>query len=198
MRGMPNNPVTCSVCGSPWGFPKDGLCPVCRNLKRRKYIWTPALDDELRRIYADNARRRDALGAALHAFQRRLGWPMNALTSRAMVLRITTYEKHPWTRKQDMLLQSLVGRKNIRFISKALRRSEPSIRCRLARLRLSGRYLDGYSKADLQMVFGVGQHTVSRWIAGGWFGEDDEGRFDEQQVRKFLRARPEQYDLKRV
>src|SRR5579859_2179171 len=110
MRGMPANPVTCSVCGSPWGFPKDGLCPTCRNQKRRKYVWTAALDGDLRRIYADNARCRHNLGAALRAFSVRLGWPINAITQRAMVLRITTYEKHPWTRKQDAQLLSLIGK----------------------------------------------------------------------------------------
>jgi hypothetical protein len=194
---MPNNPVTCSVCGSEWGFPKDRLCRVCRPKKRRKYLWTPSLDAELRRIYADNARHRPELGSAIHAFSVRIGWPVLAVTQRAIALKITTYQKYPWTRHQDALLCSLAG-ESIRLICKKLHRSETSIRNRMSRLRISGKYLEGYSQDDLIYLFGVGQQMVRRWMDKGWLRRSDEGRIPEQCVRRFLRSHAEEYDLKRV
>jgi hypothetical protein len=198
MRGTPNNPIICVGCGEKKAC-RDGLCNPCRTKGRRKHIWTPALDDQLRQIYADNASNRMQLSKALRAFKLRSGFPRVTISSRAMQLRITVGTRHPWTREHDCLLQQMAGKRSLEFMANTLHRSIVSIHSRLVILKLSYRYTEGYSRIELRSVFGASQRAIERWINRGWIKFSREtDRASEEQVRKFLHAHPEEYDLRRV
>jgi hypothetical protein len=198
MRGTPNNPIICMGCGekTAWG---DGLCNPCRFKGRRKYNWTPALDDDLRRIYTDNAGSRIRLSEALRSFQKRVGWPRGTILIRAMHLTITVIKRNPWTKEHDLLLRDMAGNRSMDFMAKVLHRSFASIRSRITVFKLSRRCAEGYSRNDLIQVFGVSQVTTRKWIALGWLSpKPSTDRIPEAQVMRFITAHPEEYSLKRV
>jgi hypothetical protein len=195
MRGVPNHPVVCVACGSPKGVPKDGLCMACRMDKRRKYVWTPALDAELRTIYA-TTNSRASLSAALRAFKTRMGWPRGPIAIRAVELGITVIKKY-WSPAELEFLRQNAGRRSMYFITAKLKRSMQGVRCQLQRMGLPTRFEDGYSISALAEVFGVSNRTVARWISRRWL-RPDMGLVPETLVRKFLRQHAEEYDLRRV
>jgi hypothetical protein len=100
-------------------------------MRPKKHIWTPALDEELRRIYAEHSRSRKNLIEALQSFRRRLGWPRSAVTNRARQLRITCFEKYAWSKEEDDLLRELAGSKSINAIHKQVGRTWQSVKNRL-------------------------------------------------------------------
>ena len=75
----------CGQCGG-GGAGAKGICHVCRVRAlaeaRRKYVWTPALVENLRVAY--RARNRRALTAELDVLEGRTGWPRSAFTTEAM------------------------------------------------------------------------------------------------------------------
>jgi hypothetical protein len=198
MRGTPNNPIICVACGEKKAW-RDGLCNPCRMKGRRKYNWTPVLDDELRRIYSDNGDSRIRLSEALRAFQKRVGFPRGTISIRAMHLQITVIKMNPWTRKHDLMLMQMAGVKSMDFMAKTLHRSFQSIQSRLTVLKLSRRCIEGYSRSELMQVLGVSQVTTRKWIARGWLHpKPSTDRIPEEQVIRFIKAHPEEYSLKRV
>src|SRR5579864_856136 len=165
----------------------------------RKYIWTTALEADLRRIYAEHSISRVNLTEALRAFGLRLGWPVSALTTRARYLGITRFNKRIWTREEDLLLRELAGSMSAASIGRRLGRGWSSVTNRLNRLRMSAKITEGYSRVELCELFGNREHTVQRWIQSGWLRPHSEtNRVSESQLRKFLEKHPVEYDLKRV
>jgi hypothetical protein len=200
VNGYPKNPVPCSLCGDPWGFPKNGLCRKCQNQGRTKYRWTQEMDAELTRIYQVCARPRSEMTAALRMLSKKLGWPVSALTIRAVKLGITRFETHRWTRGDEFLLAEMAGTRSISFIAKALKRSPHSIKLKLWRLGRSGVLLEGYSIRELAELMGVSAYTVNGWVNRGWlcYSEMIGSRIPERRVKKFLQHHSEEYDLRRV
>jgi hypothetical protein len=166
---------------------------------KRIYVWTPELDESLKRIYAEYSPRRVELSHALRAFRTRQGWPQSVVTDRAQKLRLTRFFKYRWTKEEDALLRSMLGARSVAYIAKKLGRSWKCVAARIYELKMSSRQTDGYSRSDLCQVFGVSLKTVNRWIGNGWMKQEpDSYRFSEGAVLKFLRGHSEEYDLKRV
>src|ERR1035441_9612333 len=89
MRGVPNHPVICRICGRVRGAPKDELCHVCRLKSRpnskKKYFWTQELDVALTRAYRFAQNRRE-LTDLLNHLERSSGFPRFAIVSHAAEL----------------------------------------------------------------------------------------------------------------
>jgi hypothetical protein len=197
---MPNNPVTCEKCGSPEGFPNVRRCRRCMPpTSRKQYFWTPDLDERLRRIYADHAHNREALGAGITALAKQMRCPRYIVSNRAGELRIRTGRGKPWIREDVEFLRESAGNKSIEFMMKALKRGQVSLLSKLWELRLSWRVTQGYSRQDLTEVFCVSAYLVGRWIERGWLRPvPSTNRIPEEQVLHFIKKHPEEYSLKRV
>jgi hypothetical protein len=200
MRGFPNNPVICTGCGKKEGFPRNGLCRTCRGPSiRKKYFWTPDLDDRLRRIYAEHSHNYRALGPAITSLAKLMHCPRYIVFNRAGQLRIRVSRAKRWTRAEVQFLREHAGVSSLDFIMKTLKRGYVSVTSKIEELQLSRRVTEGYSRADLAEVLSVSAKLISKWISRGWMRPlPDTDRIPEEQVRKFIRTHPEQYSLKRV
>ena len=200
MRGIPNNPVPCTKCGAPDGFPNCGVCRRCRPPHvRKKYCWTPDLDARLRRIYAEHAGNRNLLGPAVTALAKHIGCPRYIVFFRAGTLRIRTSRGRSWTPQEIQFLRENASVHSLSYIQRALRRGYTSVVSKLSYLHISFRVTEGYSRGELQQLFCVSQKLLVEWIRRGWLRPTkDTNRISEEQVRRFIQKHPEQYSLKRV
>jgi len=74
----------------------------------------------------------------------------------------------PWTDDDDRILLTMAGYKTVKFIGKALHRSESAVRYRLAVLGKSSRvHLEGYARRTLAQELHLGSSTIQRLIAEG-------------------------------
>jgi hypothetical protein len=197
---MPNNPVTCEKCGGPDGFPNIRRCRRCMPpTSRKKHFWTPDLDERLRRIYAEHAHSREALGAGITALAKLMRCPRYIVFNRAGELRIRTSRGKTWTKEEVEFLRESAGVRSIEFMMKTLKRGQVALLSKLWELRLSWRVTEGYSRQDLTAVFCVSAYTVGKWIDRGWLRPLlSTDRIPEEQVLRFLKNHPEEYSLKRV
>jgi hypothetical protein len=200
MRGMPNNPVTCEKCGGPDGFPNVRRCRRCMPpTARKKYFWTPDLNERLRRIYAEHAHSREALGEGITALAKLMRCPRYIVSNRAGELRIRTSRGKTWTKEEVEFLRKSAGVRSIEFMMKTLKRGQVALLSKLWELRLSWRVTEGYSRQDLTAVFCVSFYTVGKWIDRGWLRPlPSTDRIPEEQVLRFIKNHPEEYSLKRV
>lgn len=200
MRGVPTNPVPCRGCGTRKGCPADGLCHSCRMKSRapanKKFFWTPELDERLRRLYRA-AHNRKQLIAGLDHFRRFSGFPRSAITAHAAELSLSRPTGRPWTDSEIERLRDAVGSRSEAAIARSLGRSYYAVKGRLARLRLSGRCWEGYTRQDLEYLLGVGHKRIQTWISRNWIQLRD-GRVPEHSVAQFLQRHPEEYQLARV
>jgi hypothetical protein len=194
----------CGQCGG-MGAGAKGICHVCRVRAlaeaRRKYVWTPALVENLRVAY--RAKNRRALAAELDVLEGRTGWPRSAFRSEAMrlgLVLIRSARRRAWTAAEDAYLAEAGGRVSVRSMATRLGRSVIGVQARMATLHVSRRVSDGYSQADLMSVFGENNRQVRRWVEAGLFGRMcvETGRVREAGVMAFLRCCPQDYDLRRV
>lgn len=199
MRGVPNNPVVCAVCGVCKGSPKDRLCHACRLKSRpnptKKYYWTPELDRELMLAYKE-ARDRCSLTENLNTLQQRGGFPRVVILARAERLGLSS-TKRRWTAEEAEYLSESAGTLTKVAIARKLRRSYWSVKARCSQLQISSRLTNGYSRTDVQYLLGVGTRSVKKWIKMGWVRLQD-NRLTEASVAKFLRDHPDEYKLNRV
>ncbi len=200
MRGVPNNPVRCLQCGRMNGCASDSLCHSCRMLGRsssaRKFVWTPELDDVLRRAYKSAHSRAD-LSANLTHLQRRAGFTRNAILTRAVQLGLSFSTRRAWTAEELQTLEDLAGRTTLKALSLKLNRTHASVQGKVKELGLSVRFREGYSLDDLRQLLGVSVRSIRAWLAAGWL-RTVRGRVPEACVVKFLRLHPGQYHLGRV
>lgn len=200
MRGVPNHPVTCRICGSSRGAPKDQLCHGCRikrrpNLKK-KYFWTQELDLALTRTYRF-ARDRGELTQLLNHLQRSISFPRFAILARAAELGLAYQIRRHWTATEIETMRELLGTCSNKTIALKLGRTYHSVKCKVAVLQLSSRIREGYSLKDIQELIGVSSRKVYGWISKEWL-RLDEGRASDAEIRRFLRRHPEEYILRRV
>lgn len=200
MRGVPNHPVTCRICGSARGAPKDELCHGCRikhrpNLKK-KYFWTPELDLALTRTYRF-ARDRGELTQLLNHLQRSISFPRFAILARAAELGLAFQIRRHWTATEIETMRELLGTCSNKTIALKLGRTYHSVKCKVAVLQLSSRIREGYSLKDIQELIGVSSRKVYGWISKEWI-RLDHGRASDAEMRRFLRRHPEEYILRRV
>jgi hypothetical protein len=144
--------------------------------------------------------------ANLHRISTRTGIPAGHLQEEAKLRGFRTQqERRPWTSQDLLYLTENRGRLSVERIARNLKRSAASVRCRADKLNLSCRLVEGYSIADLSRCFGLCHERVEGWVDRGWLGEAD-GRggrggklwFSEASVIRFIRQRPQEYDLVRI
>ncbi|HXB21271.1 MAG TPA: hypothetical protein VNV88_07820 [Candidatus Solibacter sp.] len=199
MRGIPNNPVVCIGCGELRGSPKDRRCHSCRIQTRpnpnKKFSWTAELDQELQLAYKEAHTRRE-LSENLNRFQKRSGFTRIVMLARAAQLGISAKRKR-WTPEEIEVLSEAAGSLSKAAIARKLKRSYWAVKAECSKLQISSRLSEGYSRADIECLLGVGPRSVRKWITLGWLRVQD-GRVTEPSVIKFLREHPEEYRLSRV
>ena len=199
MRGIPSNPVTCRRCDRKLGAPKDQLCHACRITSRlnpnKKFFWNTELDARLRSVYV-NARNREELTTNLNYLQKLSGFTRVSILSRAAELGLSAPRRR-WKAEEIDLLQEELGKQSKSAIARKIGRSYWAVKAQVSKLQLSARLTEGYSEQDLIKVLGVGRKTIQQWIARGWLLPRN-GRVPERTIARFLRAHPEQYNLRRV
>jgi hypothetical protein len=200
MRGVPNHPVQCMSCGRQQGCAKDSLCHRCRiNLRpnpRKRFWWTPDLDQQLVRIY-QNTRRRQDLSKGLTHLQRLTGFSRVTITSHASELGLCHVQRRPWTATELDFVAENAGTLSISAIARRLRRTHYSVKAKASGLRRSMRVRQGYSREDVRLLLGVRSTQVRRWIGNGWLRVEEE-RVTEKSIKSFLANHPEEYRLSRV
>lgn len=188
-------------CGQQAG--RDGRCRRCRlrefGQSRRIYHFTPELRDELRRAYCG---KKGELTAALNRLHRKTGWPRHAFKAEAIRLGLTTFDhRRFWTGEEIDYLREKLGVISVTRIARNLGRTVLSVESKAEKLGISRRVSEGYNMADLQVVFGESAHKVRRWMERGMFGKvhkNNGKRINEENVVRFLRRYPHEYDLRRV
>lgn len=199
MRGLPRNPVPCSVCGEP-GYPKIGRCNKHRPPNARlKYPWNEQQLADLRRLYAEHVHHRPSLTSAIKNFAQRHSFPPHIVKLKAGQLRLTRDIRQFWTKEELAYVREHAGSIRKHAIARHLGRGYLSVQCMINFLGLQARVTEGYSRHDLSIVFGVSEYVVRQWIARGWLCPDSStDRVPEDQVSRFIRRHPEEYNLKRV
>lgn len=203
MRGVPKEPVECTNCHEVTGCKTDGLCSKCRaaNLGRGcvKYPWTPADDEYLRRIYADHRHHKPSLTRAITAFADRKRYPRYIIRSHATRQGLTMDTRKPWSAEEFEALREMAGSSTAKQIARQLNRSHSSVVSMMEKLKISRQVLDGYSRVEVQQVFGVSSKTVQQWIKNRWLrvmpGTD---RITETSMVRFITNHPGEYSLGRV
>lgn len=197
MRGIPNNAVECSGCGSRRGSPKDALCLRCRNRRNLTvYHFTPGQDALLREAYA--SRNRHALSAKLKAFMQLTHVPASSMHRRAKQLGLRFEVVQRWTPEEIHILEEMAGEVPAYAIARRLRRSTDSVMNKLERLGFSARVqLDGFTQEELAGLLGVSDITLRRWMARGWLLKYG-GCITEEAVRGFLLEHLAELNLARV
>jgi len=179
----------CSDCGEKTWPAKDGLCRPCRLIvvaaSQRKYIWTPAMDEELRRIYRIS-KNKSHLSRARHNFGRQYNLPPHIIGNRAQTLGLRCVTQNRWTEQEMEMLREMDGQLSIKQMAKRLRRSESSVKNRLFLMDLSARVTEGYSCAELAGLFGVHHNKIARWVGLGWLRLDDYERVTHESIESFV------------
>lgn len=200
MRGVPKNPVECVQCHQVRAFRSGEPCQICKMKTfpnpMQKCFWTPALDDELRRIYT-SANTRVALTTGITTLVRKTGFGRGVVRERAQRLGLAFTSKKFWSEQELRTLRDLSGSRSAHSIARTLKRSYASVHQKMHRLELSTRVLDGYTQDQLGELLGVSTKTIRRCVALGYLSPRD-GRFSDRAVIAFLRKHPEEYSLKRV
>lgn len=165
----------------------------------RKYVFTPALLEELRLAYCG---KKPAITAALDRLTRQTGWPRWAFKNEAIRRGWSTWDhRRGWSPEETEQLRELLGRVSIQRVARTLNRTVLSVQSRAGRLDISRRPQEGYNMTDLQLAFGESAHKVRTWMARGLFGKARSNcgqRVTESAVRNFIRVHSAEYDLRRV
>jgi len=163
--------------------------------QRRRHTWTTEFDQVLRRTY-QTTHSRAALIEGITAIQRLTRFPRSVIVSRAAALGVTTPGRR-WSAQEISKLREILGSRSLSTIAGQLSRSYYSVKGAVARLQVSARISEGYSRHDIERLLGVSSRQVRRWIALKWIKLVDE-RVPESELARFLRRHPEQYQLNRV
>ena len=200
MRGVPNRFVNCISCRTGKGCAKDSLCHRCRLLRRpnsrRRFVWTPELDQALVRTY-QTARTRIDLSGGLDHIQRQTGFTRVVITSRAGALGLSFVQRRKWEPFELRFIEENAGTLSASVIARRLKRTHYSVKAKVAQSGLRLRVREGYSRDDIRTLLGVRAARVREWIEKGWLALEQE-RVTERSMRQFLVAHPEEYKLNRV
>ena len=200
MRGMPNKPVTCLVCGWMKACAADQLCHSCRISSRpnarKRFVWTTEFDALLVSAYR-RAQNREDLTRSLTALHRLTRFTRVAILARAVQLGLSFSRRRPWTPAEITVLESSAGCYSPSSIARKLQRTVGSTKAKMKQLEISVRVAEGYSQADLAELLGASPASIRRWCRSGWLPLVN-GRIPEPAVVRFLRHHPHEYQLRRV
>lgn len=180
--------------------------PIGRTLTR-KYPRTDEIDHLIRAGYAA-ARAKGDYTRLAHAIDRPRWW----VQKRAMALGVTRSIRtrlDVWTGAETALLSALascttpvIRRK---LVEAGYQRTEAAIACKLKRLNVDRTDPDSWAPPELAHLMGVNAKTICDWIERRDLpatrvtaGQQVRYRVHRQPLRKWLRARPLQIDLRRV
>jgi hypothetical protein len=193
------------------------FCTPCGAVRRatfkRKYIWTPAMDDRIREAYRVHLSTRRSLSIK-DTLGKRFGYPPWAVQQRAGKLGLCRPKEKPWTEAELELLEKHAW-KSAETIEQILRaagfvRSHNAIWVKRNRHFVGGRVeqYPFYSANRLAQLMGIDGHCVTAWINGGLLkakrrgtahmGDRDFWMIYPEHVRKFLVAHPIAFDLRKV
>ena len=198
---------TCGECGTPFVAAHARYCDDCRwkhrGRRAAKYPWTPERDAYLRAHYDSRIRGRAGEIAAHFG-----GWPSWVVKKRAQTLGLATpvTNRQDWSAAETQFLLAHVGRRTTHWIATQLRRSETSVVLKCKRLKISRRYVMGYTLGDLAICFGTDEHVIARWIREGKLHAVRRGRVlhrspwvvTDVDVLRFLQAHPMVFELRKV
>lgn len=213
----------CGQCGRPFEVKRaDSPARFCRGCRpmalaasmrvrwetKRKYRWTPALDEVLRKDYDGRVKDR------AREIAERIGWPAWVIKKRAALLGLTSGWpecRRSWTAEEEKVLLESAGHFSAHWMARKLGRSETQVVLKLKRLHLSRRWQDGYTMRQLEMCFGVDHRVISKWIASGWLPDrrrdDSEPNEDpsrrsmcvtDADLLRFMQEHPMEFDVRRV
>ena len=196
MRGFPNNPVPCELCGAP-GFPANRRCRLhWPPTARLKYPFDAAKDAIVRATW-QNPQDYKSLTLAINDAVRRIGYPRYIVRMRAQRLGLTFDTRHKWEPWEERYLMQNAGVISPKRMQRALGHGWTRIEAKMASMGLRAAIREGMTVRDLCMGTGASHHTVAKWEANGWLRRYG-GRFSEATVRTFVQEHPEQYDLRKV
>lgn len=178
---------------------------------RRKYSFTPAIDEEIRGAYHQyleyNNRR------AISGCARQLHVPRWLVNRRAAVLGLARIKEPEWSVDEVTVLERcghltdpVIQRK---LKAAGIQRSINAIHLKMKRLRIR-QNLDGYSAHALATAFGVDGHKITYWIKRkmlmatrrGTARSESQGGdtywITHRGVREFVLAYPDEIDLRKV
>ena len=190
---------------------KAAELPTLEKRSRRKYCFTPAMDEEIRRayhLYIEYNNRKAISGCA-----RNFRYPKWVINRRAGILGLTRTKEPEWSKEEvrvvekwQHLTDAAIQRK---LKAKGLQRSINAVRRKVQRLRIK-QNRDGYSAQSLAGAFGVNSHKVIYWInhkmliasrrgtarSGSQGG--DTYWITHADVREFVLTHPDEVDLRKV
>lgn len=200
-------------CGRSFvGVAEAKYCPACRAKshhswvrREKKYQWTAARNDIVKRRYDSRVKGRAAVIAAA------LGWPTWVIKKRAQELGLSRpVERQEWSEAETRFVTDHAGERPAKWIAKKLGRSETSVVLKFKRLKISRRVRDGYTMGELQLCFGTDHHVISRWMRQGKLAErrrqtertavqgGDPLCVSEQAIVDFIRRYPMEFPLDKV
>ena len=179
--------------------------------KRRKYEFTPYMDDLVRAAYQQLRVGSDR--RAIRNCGRRLALPRWAVLRRGRELGLARTKEAPWSDMEIGLLERW-GHLTDAVIQRKLKaagysRSVNGIHLKLKRLRIK-QNLDGYSAYSLAEAFGVDWHKVGSWIRRNMLRATRRGTerkesqggdtywITQNAVRDFVFRYPDEVDLAKV
>jgi hypothetical protein len=177
----------------------------------RKYIFTPQLDERIRRIYLVQPGAKTRPGIRQLAEQ--VGIPHWALKKRARELGLARTKERPWSERELAILAryAWMSDERIRLKLKAAgyMRSATAIHLKLRRMRFKSDP-GFYSGKGLADALGIDSHVVTRWIKAGHLRAQFRGTkrteqqggdiylIREKDVRRFILQHPTEIDLRKV
>ena len=184
-----------------------------KEARRRKYLFTPALDARLHEIYKHPDRRTHV---TVKQYAEKLGWPKHALIQRARKLELSRKygPERAWSEQEISVVEGNSWKSPERIAAilrrAGFQRSATAIKLKQKRLHIPRRSGDVLSAYGLAQLMGVDSHIVTRWIRTGALRAQYRGtRRTPQQggdsyviwpadVRRFIVTNPMGSDLRKV
>jgi len=191
-------------------------CDPCRSLARRKrklYVSNDLIDRQIRRIYHERCEKRLSAIPTLKETAKKIGWPKWALQRRARTLGLVRTKELPWSEAELQILERFAWMSDERIRLKlkgaGFIRTATAVHVKLKRTsaKQNTPYLTARGLADL---FGVDSHMIAKWIKLNYLHARRRGTervaeqggdmwlIHENDVYKFVPARPLEFDIRKV
>lgn len=190
-------------------------CDPCRAKARRKrklYVSNDLIDQRLRAIYLKPDRKRSG-DLSVKKLAAQIRWPKWALTKRAAQLGIARVKDAHWSEPELAIMERYAwmspDRIRLKLKAAGFMRTRTAIDIKMDRTyaRRNTPYFTGRGLATLM---GIDSHVVTRWINLGYLKAQRRGTerhagnggdmylIHENDLRKFIYARPMEIDLRKV
>lgn len=201
-------------CGVELSGKYSRFCDPCRANARRKpkkFIFTERIDDAIRTIYIEHPQAKTRPG--VRELADRLGWPKWAVCRRARELGLARSKEAPWSEQELRIAEKWAWMSDERLVLKlkaaGFSRSRTAVHLKVRRMRFK-QNTPFYTSCGLASAFGIDSHVIARWIKQGklWAKKRETARTElqggdmylihENDVRRFIRENPAEFDLRKV